>query len=88
VTAPACLSPDDTGEREMRELVTERCRILAPKKLTALLGEEACARPDHDVEDVQKPAFGGRGVSTAETRSRARTHPTTLIRPAPVSPRR
>jgi|HubBroStandDraft_5_1064220.scaffolds.fasta_scaffold2852500_1 hypothetical protein len=29
----------------MRELVTERCRILAPKKLTALLGEEACGRP-------------------------------------------
>jgi hypothetical protein len=30
---------DDTDWQEMRELVTESYRILAPKKLTALLGE-------------------------------------------------
>jgi hypothetical protein len=39
---------DETDWEEIRELVTESYRILAPKKLVALLGEHRDVSPDDD----------------------------------------
>src|ERR1700677_1987383 len=48
---------DETDWEEIRELVTESYRILAPKKLVALLGEHRDVSPDDDPLDTPSPSL-------------------------------